>query len=132
MILPRVHWCRRRGLHPQKFWFGEYPGNKIRTKSLRTFWNYLKIWGKMAPNMFWFENKLPELTWKAFFWRSHGARIDMTSFFVVFGHVWDNPGKIPLHPPNICLLLHLYLCKIILPSFALRWRALTLFTITVL
>jgi len=89
------HWCRRRGcnLTPKSFDLVKIQAksHKIQATSLRTFWNSLKIWAKMALHMLWFEN---------------GARIDMKSLFLeitwcpiwFFAQVWENPGKIPSHP----------------------------------
>jgi len=99
------HWCRRRGCRecncttPLKFWIGENPGKfhkigkksyKIRAKSLRTFTNSLNISANMAPSMLWFEKMTPELTWRAFFWRS--------LLFDFLRASWENSGKIPSHP----------------------------------
>jgi len=63
----------------------------------------------MAPNMFDLKIMAPELTRKAFVWRSLSVRIDswheelfyfleVTYFEVFFGKVWENSAKFLSHP----------------------------------
>jgi len=55
-----THWCKRRGCrdweckHTPKvlIWWKSF---NIRAKSLKTCTNSVKVWAKMAPNIFWFE-----------------------------------------------------------------------------
>ena len=100
------HWCRRRGCW-KNFDLVKIRQNPI--KSGLNLWEHSKTprksEQKWRPTCFDLNIMAPEMTWRAFFWRSHGARIDMKSFFlevtyfeVFFGQVWENPGKIPSHP----------------------------------
>ena len=80
---------------PQKFWFDEN-ADKIPQNP-----------GKISENL----RKLPEnlsknggqhaLIWKQWLPNWHEELfLEVTSFEVFFGQVWENPGKIPSHPPK--------------------------------
>jgi len=72
----------------------------------------LKIWAKIRPTCFDLEIMAPELTWKAFLWRSHGAQIKV--FFwrslnlKCFSGKLGESGQNSFAPSKICLLLHLW------------------------
>ena len=78
-----THWCRRRGCReckhtPKSFDLVKTLAKsfKRRAKSLKTFINSVKVWAKLAPNIFWFEKNLRP----------------------VFGEVCENSGKNHSHP----------------------------------
>ena len=90
------HWCRRRGCRgcnrtPKSFVLVKIreKSHKIRKKilwnpgkSLRTSkipWKYEQKW---RPTCFDLKITAPKLTQTAIFWRSHGARIYVKSFFL--------------------------------------------------
>jgi len=81
----------------------------------KTLWKSERKW---RPTCFDLKIMAPELTWKAFFWSSHRAWIDMKSFFLVvtyfevfFRQVWENSDKTPSHPQK-------FACSY---TYVLRW-----------
>jgi len=98
--------------HSQKLWFIENPG-KFPEKSSKISENLGKIssnLGKNGAQCLTSKNaaqRLQKNKWRPFF----GGRTKIRSTKVArqcFGQVWEHLGKNFLHPPKICLLLHLW------------------------
>jgi len=112
------HSCRRRGAtaYPKVMIWWKSGQNLIKSKQnplksgqnlwepSKTLWKSEQEW---HPTCFDLNIMAPELTWKAFSWRSHGVRIETFFIWSNFRASLGESGQNTFAPPKICLLVNL-------------------------